>query len=157
MEKKINATVDGKEVYANEAAILELSIKDANEKFDKNQEVLDALTEQYVAVWNMEVARQQRDVASEHAADLAKIIEVARRIGKGAHVPAQDEKKLMDYSMEMYISAKNLAMLNEQKKKEKYDSLWEEEKEEKEYDPQGEAENAEVCVDLPEIDLEGIC
>lgn len=151
-----NAIMNGNEIYANEAATLELSINTITEKFEENQKVLDNLTEQYVTVWNAEVARQQNDVMGEYAADMAKIMEVARRIGKGAKVPAADEKKLMDYSMEMYMSAKNLAMLNKQKKREKYDSLWEEETEKKEYDPQGKAENAEVCVDLPEIDMSDI-
>ena len=63
-------------------------------------------------VWNAEVSRQQSDVMQEKSDDMAKIMEVARRIGKGAKVPASDEKKLMDYSMEVYLAAKNLAMLN---------------------------------------------
>ncbi len=55
-------------------------------------------------------------------------MEVARRIMKGAKVPASDEKKLMEYSMELYMAAKNMAVLNENKKKEEYDSLWDDEK-----------------------------
>jgi len=96
-----------------------------------------------VLVWNAEVSRQQSDVMQEKSDDMAKIMEVARRIGKGAKVPASDEKKLMDYSMEVYLAAKNLAMLNERKKREKYKSLWEDEDERRrqEYDPQEKAEN----------------
>jgi len=139
-------------VYANEAGILELSIKAVDEKFEENQKVLDSLAEQYAAVWNVEVSRQQSDAAADYATDMAKIMEVARRIGEGARVPAQDEKKLMDYSMEMYMSAKNLAMLKKLKKKKEYESLWDEEEEgQTEYDPQGKAENAEACVNAPEV------
>lgn len=139
-------------VYANEAGILELSIKAVDEKFEENQKVLDSLAEQYAAVWNVEVSRQQSDAAADYATDMAKIMEVARRIGEGARVPAQDEKKLMDYSMEMYMSAKNLAMLKKLKKKKEYESLWDEEEEgQTEYDPQGKAENAEACVNVPEV------
>ena len=67
-------------------------------------------------------------------------------------MPATDEKKLMDYSMELYMAAKNAAMLVElEKKREKYDSLWKDEDEEQvEYDPQGKAENSEVDIPLPE-------
>ncbi len=58
----------------------------------------------------------------------------------------------MDYSMELYMAAKNLAMLNKmnKKKKEEYDSLWGDEEEKKEYDPEGKAENAETSVEAPE-------
>lgn len=153
LDKRVNVTVDAqkKEIYANEAATLELSIDAINERFDENQEVLDGLMEQYVAVFNMEVSRQQGDVMKEAALEMSKIMEVARRIGKGARVPATDEKKVMDYSMELYMAAKNLAMLNKlkEKKKEEYDSLWGDEEEKKEYDPEGKAENAETSVAAP--------
>ncbi len=129
MENKSKITIDGKEIFANEAATLELTIDAVTQRCDENQEVLDRLAEERVLVRNAEVARQQSDAAQEYGEDMAKIMEAARRIGKGAKVPASDEKKLMDYSMEMYLAAKNLAMLNEQKKREKYKSLWEDEDE----------------------------
>lgn len=150
LETKSRIVENGKELYKEEAAKLELSIHNVTEQFEKNQEVLDQLAEKYAAVWNVEVARQQSDVMSEQAADLAKIMEVARRISKGARVPAQDEEKLMNYSMELYMASKNMAMLNRAKEKEEYDSLWGEETEKEEYDPQGKAENAEVSIDIPE-------
>lgn len=153
LDNKLNATVDAesKAIYANEAAALELSIGAVNEKFDENQDVLDRLTQQYVAVFNMEVSKQQSDTMKDAALEMSKIMEVVRRIGKGAKVPATDEKKVMDYSMELYMSAKNLAMLNKLngKKKEKYDSLWDDEEEKKEYDPEGKAENAETSIAAP--------
>lgn len=152
LEKKVNRTPNGKEIYANEAATLELTLDAVAQRFDENQEVLDQLGEQYALVWNAEVARQQGDAMQDYGEDMAKILEVARRIGKGAKVPASDEKKLMDYSMELYMSAKNLAMMNERRKKEKYKSLWEDEdkKQEEQYDPQGKAEDAETGVGMPD-------
>ena len=152
LEKKVNITPDGKEIYANEAARLELTLDAVTQRFDENQEVLDRLVEERVLVWNAEVSRQQSDVMQEKSDDMAKIMEVARRIGKGAKVPASDEKKLMDYSMEVYLAAKNLAMLNARKKREKYKSLWEDEddRQRQEYDPQEKAENAETSVGLPD-------
>lgn len=155
---KLKTTEDegDRKLFGEEAATLELSIQEVNERFDKNQEVLDALTEKYAAIWNAEVAKQQGDAMQEAMVDFSKILEVARRIAKGGKVPSADEQKLMDYSMEMYITAKNAGMMAQmQKRKHKeYDSLWEEEKEEKEYDPQGKAENAEAGMDLPDIDIE---
>lgn len=159
LEKKMNITPDGKEIYANEAARLELTLDAVTQRFDENQEVLDRLVEERVLVWNAEVSRQQSDVMQEKSDDMAKIMEVARRIGKGAKVPASDEKKLMDYSMEVYLAAKNLAMLNERKKREKYKSLWEDEddRHRQEYDPQEKAENAETSVGLPDTSpVEGV-
>lgn len=154
LDKKINTTFDSekREVYTNEAATLELSIGALNEKFDENQEVLDRLTQQYASVFNAEVSKQQKDAMEDAAVEMGKIMEVARRIGKGARVPANDEKKVMDYSMELYMAAKNLAMINKmnKKKKEEYDSLWDDEEEKKEYDPEGKAENAETSVEAPE-------
>ena len=154
LDKKAETTFDLEklEIYANEAATLELSIGALNEKFDENQEVLDRLTQQYASVFNAEASRQQKDAMEDAAVEMGKIMEVARRIGKGARVPANDEKKVMDYSMELYMAAKNLAMLNKmnKKKKEEYDSLWGDEEEKKEYDPEGKAENAETSVEAPE-------
>lgn len=123
-----------------------------NEKFDENQEVLDRLMQQYVSVFNAEVSKQQKDAMTDAALEMGKIMETARRIGKGARVPATDEKKVMDYSMELYLAAKNLALLNKmkEKKKEEYDSLWGDEEEKQEYDPEGKAENAETSVGMPE-------
>ena len=49
---------------------------------------------------------------------MAKIMEVARRIMRGAIVPASDEKKLMEYSEEIYQTAKSVgAMVRRQKRK----------------------------------------
>ncbi len=154
LDKKAETTFDleKREIYANEAATLELSIGALNEKFDENQEVLDRLTQQYVSVFNAEVSKQQKDAMEDAALEMGRIMETARRIGRGARVPANDEKKVMDYSMELYMAAKNLAMLNKmnKKKKEEYDSLWGDEEEKKEYDPEGKAENAETSVEAPE-------
>ena len=153
LERKMNTTVNGKELFAEEAATLELSIYANEEKFEENRKVLDRLAEQKCAVWNAEVCRQQSDAMEEYALDMAKIMEVARRISDGGKVPASDEQKLMDYSMELYMSAKNAAMMKElEEKRKEYDSLWEDEDEEQaEYDPQGKAENSEVDIALPEV------
>ena len=87
----------------------------------------------------------------ESMVDLGKIMEVARRIMNGGIVPPTDEKKLMEYSMELYQAAKNIGALMK-KEKEEYDSLWEE-NEEKEVaaNPMETADNAEAFADGPAI------
>ena len=157
LERKMNATEGGRERYAEEAATLELSINNVVERFEENLKVLDQLTEQEAAVWNAEVVRQQADVMEDAAIELGKIMEVAHRIAKGAIVPATDEKKLLDYSFEMYQASKSMgAMVQMQKKREKYDSLWDDEEEEQqEYDPEGKAYNAETDIGLPTSVAEG--
>lgn len=149
LEQKINTTPDGKEVFANEAATLELTIEVVNKKQDEYREYMDKLMEQWAATANMVSAEQQGDAMKDYVEDLGKIMEVARRIMKGGIVPPQDEKKLMDYSMEMYQAAKNIGAMA--KEKEEYDTLWEEE-EEKEYeDPNEVADNTEAFAEGPEI------
>lgn len=89
---------------------------------------------------------------AEYAMELGKIIEVARRIMKGAIVPASDEKKLMEYSTELYQAAKNIGAMAQREKKEEYESLWDEDEEEKVYDdPQEVADNAECSSEGPEV------
>lgn len=151
VQSKINASPDGKEQYGSEAATLELTLDALDKKQQEYQDYLNRLSEQYCAVWNAAVTEQQADATAEYAADMAKILEVARRIMKGAIVPASDEKKLMEFSSEMYQTAKNIGAMAQRQKREKYDTLWEEE-EEKEYpDPREEAENAEAPAGAPAV------
>ncbi len=151
LEKKSKNTPDGKNVFAEEAATLELSLNAVSKKYEENRKFMDKVSETYAAAFNAEVCRQQSDAMEEYAADLAKIMEVARRIADGGIVPPKDEQKLMEYSMEMYMAAKNMALLNELKEKEEYRSLWEEEEEPAEYDPEGAGNNAEVAAKEPEL------
>ena len=136
----------------SEAVILELTLDALNEKQTEYQDYLNKLTEQYCARWNAVVADQQADTAKEYAVEMGKIMEVARRIMKGGIVPASDEKKLMEFSMEMYQMAKNIGSMVQRQKKEEYDTLWGEKEEKKEYeDPQKAAENASVSSQGPEV------
>lgn len=151
VRSRMDASPNGQELYGTEAATLELTLDALNEKETQYQDYLDKLADQYCAYWNAAVAEQQSDAMEEYAEDMCKIMEVARRIMKGSIVPASDEKKLMEYSMELYQAAKNIGAIMERQKREKYDSLWKDE-EEKEYDdPQEAAENAEASTDGPEI------
>lgn len=152
LEEKMNTVKDGKKIYANEAAILELTIKAVDEKQKEYKDYMNKLLEQWSATANMVSAQQQGEVMEEYSEDLGKIMEVARRLMKGGVVPSNDERKLMEYSMELYQAAKNIGAMAKQKEKEKYDSLWEDEEENQEYvDPIETADNMEAFSAGPKI------
>ena len=151
LEEKMKSEENGTVTYANEAATLELSIKAVEEQKNQYQEYMDKLLQQWNGIANMEVAKQQGEAMEESMVDLGKIMEVARRIMNGGIVPPTDEKKLMDYSMELYQAAKNIGALTK-KEKEEYESLWEEE-EDKQVpdDPTEIADGTEAFADGPAI------
>ena len=152
LEGKINATPNGKTVYANEAAILELTIKAVDEKQTEYQDYMEKLLGQWNAKANMVSSEQQSEAMKKYTEDLGKIMEVARRLMKGAVVPGTDEKKLMEYSTELYQAAKNIGAMVKQREKEKYDSLWDEDEEETEYeDPIEVADNTEAFAAGPKV------
>ncbi len=152
LEHKMNTVPDGKTIYANEAAILELTIKAVDEKQTEYKDYMEKLLEQWSLTANMVSAEQQGEAMEEYVEDLGKIMEVARRLMKGAIVPASDEKKLMEYSMELYQAAKNIGAMMQREKREEYDSLWDEKKEDTEcVDPMEVADNAEAYSSGPEI------
>lgn len=128
------------------------------EAYKETQAVADHLNRMDAAIQNAEIARQQGEAISEAAEDFLKILEVYRRISKGDKVPAADEKRLMDYSYEMYTAAKNMAMMVENKERKEHDSLWKDEEAPQEpTDPAELAANAEVgnplaAVDVPSTD-----
>lgn len=151
LERKMAASGDGQNAFSEEAVILELTMDAVNQKQTEYQDYMSAITEQWAACANAVSAEQQGDAMAEYVEDLGKIMEVARRLMKGAIVPASDEKKLMEFSMELYQSAKNIGSMVKQREKEEYDSLWKDE-EEKEYeDPIEAADNAEAFAEGPEV------
>lgn len=79
---------------------------------------------------SMEAMRQQDDVMKENTRDIGKIMTIFRRICNGDYVPARDEKKLMEYSSDMYQAAKNIGALAKNEKPKKYKSVDEEEEQE---------------------------
>lgn len=151
LEKKMKADPNGKALYEEEAATLELTINAVEEKQNEYRKYMEKLTEQWAATANMESAEQQGDAMAEYAEDMAKIMEVARRLMKGAIVPPTDEKKLMEYSMELYQAAKSMGMMERHRKREEYDSLWQEEEPKDYADPMEVADNAEAFAPGPEV------
>ena len=153
LEHKINTTPDGKTIYANEAVTLELTTKAVEEKQTEYKEYMAKLMEQWSAITNMVSTQQQNEAMEEHVADLAKVLEVARRLMKGAIVPAKDEQKLMEFSMEMYQAAKNIGAMAKKKEKEEYDSLWDDKEKDvtEQEDPIETVNNTEAFAEGPEI------
>lgn len=149
LEKKMNATPDGKTIYAGEAAVLELTMEAVDEKQNEYKDYMAKLLEQETAIANMVSAEQQGEATAEYYEDLGKIMEVARRIMNGGIVPASDERKLMEYSQELYQAAKNIGALA--KKREEYETLWDEEEAKELEDPMEVAENSEAFAEGPDI------
>lgn len=151
LEHKINVTPNGKTVYANEAAVLELTMKAVDEKQTEYKDYMEKLLEQWSATANMVSSKQQGEAMKEYGEDLGKIMEVARRIMKGDIVPGSDEKKLMEHSMELYQAAKNIGAMVRQKERKEHDSLWEDEEKTEYEDPMEVANNTEAFAEGPEI------
>ena len=73
----------------------------------------------------LENTKEAAEAQGEGYEDLAKALEIARRILNGDIVPAQDEQFLMEFNSEIYMRVKSMAEAKEDP--EEYDSLLEEE------------------------------
>lgn len=143
-------TFELSEAYLQREKELQEKIDELSGQIKNSEKTLDDLIEQEVGIFNSIAAEQQGDAMKEYGEEMAKCLEIARRISRGDRVPAQDEKKLMDFNMEIYQMAKEMAAMNMDKKHEEWDSLWGDE-EEKEYeDPFEASQNAETSVGMPE-------
>ncbi len=153
LDEQIKNDPNGQALWGEEAATLELTIDKLDEKNSQYKDYMEKLMEQHTAIANLEVAKQQGDAMAEGMEDVAKIMEVARRIMRGDIVPPSDEWKLMEYDDELYQSAKNIGEMRRrmEEKRKVHESLWEDE-EPKEYDdPMEVADNTEAFAAGPEI------
>lgn len=146
------------EEYRRRAQELQEQIDKVKEQIEEHVKLRDQVIEMEVGIANAEVAKQQGEAMAEYGEEVAKCLEIARRIANGDKVPASDEKKLMDFNMEVYMAAKNMAVMNADKKHKEYESLWEEDGEENggqpDADPLETAGNTEISVEIPEIGAE---
>ncbi|MFT3984140.1 MAG: hypothetical protein QM697_09535 [Lachnospiraceae bacterium] len=119
---------------------------------------LESLAEYKNGLYNAAVARQQGEAMAKGAGEIAKCLEIARRIAAGGRVPSGDERKLMEYSFEIYLAAKNAASLNSHKSNKKYRSLWEEKENNTEEcrDIDSEINDRELSIEAPEAAEETI-
>lgn len=143
-------TFELSETYLEREKELQEKIDELSGQIKGNEKTLDDLIEQEVGIFNSVASKQQADAMKEYGEDMAKCLEIARRISRGDRVPAQDEKKLMDFNMEIYQMAKEMAALNRDKEHKDWDSLWGDEEEKNYEDPQEVSENAETDVGMPE-------
>lgn len=149
--EQLGVTFELSEEYLAREKELQGQIDALSGQIKKNEKVLEDLTDQEVGIANSVVAKQQGEAMKEYGEEMAKCLEIARRISRGDRVPAQDEKKLMEFNMDIYKMAKNMAAINMNQKHEDWDSLWGDEEEKKEYeDPLEVAENTETNVEMPE-------
>ena len=122
------------------------------EEYRQTQSVSEALSAMDANIQNAEISRQQAEAVAEAAEELMKILEVFRRISKGDRVPAADEQKLLEYSSEMYMAAKNMALMAQNAEGKEHKSLWEDEAPEEEpVDPAELAANTEVGNPLAQV------
>ena len=148
-KNEAGVTLELSEEYQKRMQELQEKIDVLYDEIKQNEKGLDKITETEVGIFNAVSSKNQAEALQEYGEDMAKCLEIARRISNGDKVPATDEKKLMDFNMEIYMAAKNMAVMNMDKKHKEYDTLWGDE-EEKEYDDPDEiASNSEINIAEP--------
>lgn len=124
---KIGAASSSKNVNDNVVLTLSEDGKEAAStgNVKDNQNTQQSMFERYEQMLKEQSESSKK--AAKSAKDTAKILEIARRIASGAKVPKTDEQKLMEYNFQLYLSAKETAMLNQEKEKKEYDKLFKDE------------------------------
>jgi len=127
----------------------ELSVLDA--QYEAVRSGMEGIMARETMIHDAEEARQQGEAAAKAYAEIGKMMEVYRRIASGAKVPAKDEQKLMEFSHELYMAAKTMALMREKNDKE-YDSLWKDKDDSSEdkRSPDEIAGETEISVSSPE-------
>ena len=151
LKKKMETSADGSTLFGNEAAVLQLTYDALDKKQNEYANYLVQLSEQRFAIEELENTKQQGKAAEKAGKDLAKIMEVARRIMKGAKVPGSDERKLMEFDSKLYQMAKSIGAMAKQRKRKEYKSLWEDEEKQETQDPSEVADEAEAAGAGPEL------
>lgn len=114
------------------------------EQYEQTQSIISAINQKESMIRDTEATRQSCENAAKAAEEIAKCMEIARRIASGGKVPAYDEQKLMEFSYEIYQMAKQMASMRQQEGKE-YDSLWDDEgSDEEPASPEEIAANSEI-------------
>ena len=150
LEEKIKETPNGKVVYENEAVSLELSLNAVEKRQNEYRDYMEKLMDKWTNVEMLVSTEQQTDSMKEAAEEQMKILEVARRLMKGAKVPQADEMKLMKFDSGLYQVAKSIGAMVQKEKQEKYDSLWDDEEDKETQDPNEVADSAEAPVGAPD-------
>lgn len=96
---------------------------------DNAYKAMEGINTQRSLLYNAESNKRAGETAAKKADDYSKCLEVARRIARGDKVPPKDEKKLLEFSSEMYQMAKTMASAAHNEKSKKHKSLWKDEDE----------------------------
>lgn len=139
--------------YRENGVDLELSGaqgKFTDEELDKMREEDEkkSLSEMYQE--QAEAAKEAAEATGEGFEDMARALEIARRMMNGDRVPGSDEKFLMDFDKDMYLGAKSMQGLAQKKDPKDYDSLLEEEEQEK---GSVQAEGGDIVIDASGLNL----
>lgn len=151
LKEKIANMENGKELFGEQAAVLELQYEAVSDQQKVYDDFIKSYMEEWQAKLDLVAAEQNADAVNDAYEDMAKIMEVARRLCRGDVVPSYDEKKLMEYDSGLYQMAKNAQMMAQNEERKKHDSLWEEEGKKEYEDPIEAADAQEVHTDIPEI------
>lgn len=117
----------GKEVVlSNEEDVLVLTEK-AGKQLVKDRKAHNGMLQQKAEM----AAQKTQDAASEKMAkDQAKVMAVCRAMAKGDILPVGDERKLQEYSFDLYQAAKMAQSMAQQEERRKQASQWDEKEEE---------------------------
>lgn len=154
--RQLQQTIKGQEEGSADAPVydkVELSsqLTQLDAQYEATQKLMQQINTQESLIVQAESSKQQSEAAADSIEELIKVLKIFRRVSKGDKVPAYDEKKLMEYSDTLYLAAKNMALLEMNKKHKKHKSLWGNEEEEGETaSPQEVADNTEISVPAPE-------
>lgn len=152
----INAAQSGTilDEYRENGVDLELSgvpesIADEDKEKTRENEQENRIRELYQE--QVEAAKEAAEAMGEEFKDMARAMEIARRLMHGDRVPGSDEKFLMDFDKDMYLGAKTMQALAQNKDSKDYDSLLEDEEEEGAGSVQ--TEGGDVVIDASGLNL----
>lgn len=124
------ALEDGKiQMTDDEISALGKAIDRVEISRDNAYKTMEGINVRRKLLYNAESTKRAGETAAKKADDYSKCLEVARRIARGDKVPPKDEKKLLEFSSEMYQMAKTMAAAAQNEKTKKHKSLWKDEDE----------------------------
>jgi len=155
LEKAKNDTAN-KDTYEKELEAVNLQYDTITGQQEECQKYMNQVMQMWNAKLEEVLGQEQSDNIKEAMKEMAKIMEVARRIMRGDKVPPQDEKRLMEYDAKLYQMAKSAQITSSNHNKKKYDSLWEDEEgsaeQEEQTDPIAEADAQEITIEGPALE-----
>lgn len=153
LRREAGIDVRNADLYNEKAASLELSSQALIDKSEEYMEYHSKVCEMECAYTNMLSSQYAAEDYAEAKMDEMKCIQTAMRMSRGDIVPPEDEKKLMDYNSQLYMSAKQMQMFA--REHEEDDSLWDDDqKKEVREDPIEFAQSQEAPVGGPDLSTE---